>query len=182
MKLCVCGHTEKEHGVITGERMCYWCDGTGKAYKDCLCDRFNDASLGPDSQPNEHGVYPEEAAECISFAVDKGKAECEIRILQVGEEWLWATDCGFWVGDYSSASGPLSRDREPCLSRSEALLAALDRCLGHFYTGERSGCATPKQVAISRDMHNQLQAFKASIGGADVVAALPVGTQFSLFA
>lgn len=186
-KLCVCSHSENDHGLSeTMGRCCYWSNGNGKDYQECDCSNFNPARA-EEVQPNDCGVYPEEAAECIRFAIGKaahqrGEATCEIHLLQVGEEWLLSTDCSFYLGDYNGASGPLSRDiGYPHRSRSEALLAALDRCLDHFHTRDRDGCATPKQVEISRKMHAMILEYKARVGGAEVAAALPVGTQLDLF-
>jgi hypothetical protein len=171
MNLCVCGHSEKDHSRFT-------CDCEG-----CDCYNFNPAA-GVTVQPNDCGVYPEESAERIDFAIGKpGKradASCEI---QVGEEWLYSSDCQFTLGDFSGSSGPLSRDREPHRTREDALVHALDRAMRHFHTGDRGGCATPKQVEISRKMNGILLQFKAKVGGAvaEIVAALPVGTQLDLF-
>lgn len=184
MKLCVCGHSEKEHSRITCD---VWEEKLNKVgiSEEVACDCYNfNPARAEDETPNENGVYPKDAAECSSFSTGKGRplATCKIYILQVGEEWLCATDCAFNLGDYNGASGPLSRDRSPHRSYDAALLAGLDRCLAHFHTRDRDGCATPKQVDASIVMHGKLLAFKASIGGAEVAAALPVGTQFSLFA
>lgn len=185
-KLCVCGHSEKDHSRITCDQWEEKLNRVGISV-DVACDCYNfNPARAEEETPNDCGVYPKDAAECYSFAVsntgkDRPLALCHIYILQVGAEWLCATDCSFTFGDYTSASGPLSRDRVPHLSHEAALLAGLDRCLGHFHTGPRDGCATPKQVDTSIAMHGKLLAFKASIGGAEVAAALPVGTQLDLF-
>lgn len=187
-KMCVCGHSEKDHSRFVCDVWEEKLNNVGISEEvACDCYNFNPARA-EDETPNENGVYPKDAAERILFAVGKaahqrGEAVCEVYVLQIGAEWLMSTDCSFYLGNYHGSSGPLSRDREPYLSQDAALLAGLDRCLRHFHTCDRTGesCGTVKQTEVSIAMHNKLQAFKASIGGAAVVEALPVGTQFSLF-
>lgn len=187
MNLCVCGHSEKEHSRITCDHYDEKFNSVGISEEiACDCYNFNPAA-GVTVAPNDHGVYPWESAEVFNFSVKgSGKdsraiAICEIYVLQVGIEWLCAADCEFNIGDSSCSLEPLSRDREPHLTRSAALLAAVDRSLRHFHTRDRSGCAIPRQVAASIEIHHKLLALKASIGGGDVAAALPVGTQLDLF-
>lgn len=96
-------------------------------------------------EPNQYGVYDAAAAERFVFTV-KGKATCEIYILQVGDEWLCAVDSFFLLGDYTGSGEPLSRDRNPHYNRDAALEAGIGRALRHFHTRDRNGCATAEQV------------------------------------
>jgi hypothetical protein len=134
----------------------------------------------PLMEPNKHGVYDAAAAERFVFTV-KGKATCEIYILQVGDEWLCAVDSFFLLGDYSGSGEPLTRDRNPFYNRGAALEAGIGRALRHFHPLGRDGCATAEQVRVSMEMHSKLVVFLTSLGGVDL-NAVPLGAQFSLFA
>ena len=130
-------------------------------------------------EPNKHGVYPESAAECIEIHIPK-KASCVFHVLQIdGAEWIANSSCYFHFGDYSGASGPLSRGWCKHLTRTAALDENIGYALRHFHTRDRWGCATAEQVRVSIEMNNRINALAAVLWGTADFA--PSGTQLALF-
>jgi hypothetical protein len=130
-------------------------------------------------QPNKHGVYPHDAAECIEIHIPK-KASCVFYVLEIdGGEWIASVSCEFHFGDYSLASGPLSRGWTRHLTRAHALDENIGYALRHFHTRDRWGCATAEQVRVSIEMNNRINALAAVLWGTAEFA--PSGTQLALF-
>lgn len=62
-------------------------------------------------QPNEHGVYPKEAAECTSWRDSTGRIYAEIYVLQVDGIWIGAKDYQMGGTDQRGGGGPLMKER-----------------------------------------------------------------------
>lgn len=94
-------------------------------------------------QPNEHGVYPCEAAETIAWPRAKGHHICaEIRLLQV--DGVWLEGCSLRLGgtDMRGVTSPLKKSaRLPGYPDRLSALTACAQGLLRYIEGSDCKCA-----------------------------------------
>lgn len=137
-----------------------------------------EALKGGPPQPNECGVYPEYRAEKIEFSSLKGRATCEIHVLQIERGWISALASHFHCGSYGGSSSPLTASTVADVfpDRQAALVDKLERAFTYFDKFSREGksmygsCTNSAQLQAAGEMAQILAEYR---GGLNQAALFP---------
>lgn len=87
------------------------------------------------AEPNENGVYPKHASECIACPDTKNGVHCQIYVIEVDGVWLGAYSYQMGGTDQRGGGGPLAKrirfpdhgDRQSCIKHeAERLLICIE--------------------------------------------------------
>lgn len=104
-------------------------------------------------EPNDCGVYPKEAAECIAWPGAKGYVYAEIFVLKVDGVWIGAKRYQLGGSDQRGGTGPLTKghrylrapdhtDRQSCIAdEARQLLRSMESSNCKLAPAIRDWCA-----------------------------------------